>query len=229
MRMKKILTAVFAVFALSLGVTASVYAASVTANGSFEMGTDPGIFTPLAAGDTSINNWTITSGNVDYIGTYWTASDGDRSLDMTGSDGTAGAISQTFTTVPGHTYKVTFDLAGNPAGAPVVKALEVDAGSTPQSYTFDTTGKSLTDMGWTQETFTFTATAASTTLTFTSMDAGFFGPALDNVKVTDTLTNKEQCKNGGWQAYTDPVFKNQGDCVSYFQSSPNAVGNRKQQ
>jgi hypothetical protein len=30
------------------------------------------------------------------------------------------------------------------------------------------------------------------------------------------LTGKEQCKNGGWATSTQPVFKNQGDCVSYF-------------
>ncbi len=28
-------------------------------------------------------------------------------------------------------------------------------------------------------------------------------------------TSKDQCKNGGWQNYTNPTFKNQGDCVSY--------------
>lgn len=228
--MKKILTAGVATVALSLSVVGGAYAASLSMNGSFETGADPGVFTPLASVDTtSIDNWTVTSGNVDYIGSYWASSDGSRSLDMTGSDGSAGAVSQALTTVAGHTYKVTFDLAGNPAGAPAVKTLEVDAGGTPQAYTFDTTGKTLTDMGWTEESFTFTATSASTTLTFTSMDAGFFGPALDNVKVTDTLTSKDQCKNGGWQAYTDPTFRNQGDCVSYFQSSPNATGNRKDQ
>lgn len=110
----------------------------------------------------------------------------------------------------------------------MVKTLEVDAGGTPQIYTFDTTGHSLADMGWTQEIFQFTATGTSTTLTFTNLDLGFFGPALDNVVVTDVLSDAEQCKNGDWKAYTDPVFKNQGDCVSYFQSSPNAVGNHNQ-
>lgn len=34
-------------------------------------------------------------------------------------------------------------------------------------------------------------------------------------------TGKDQCKNGGWKAYT--VFKNQGDCVSYV-----ATGGRNQ-
>src|SRR5579875_2746400 len=29
-------------------------------------------------------------------------------------------------------------------------------------------------------------------------------------------TSKDQCKNGGWQSFTNPgAFKNQGDCVSY--------------
>jgi hypothetical protein len=30
------------------------------------------------------------------------------------------------------------------------------------------------------------------------------------------LTSKEECKNGGWATSTMPVFKNQGDCVSFF-------------
>ncbi len=28
-------------------------------------------------------------------------------------------------------------------------------------------------------------------------------------------TNKNQCKNGGWQTFTNPSFKNQGDCIKY--------------
>ncbi len=40
------------------------------------------------------------------------------------------------------------------------------------------------------------------------------------------LTNKDQCKMDGWKAYTNPTFKNQGDCVSYVQSSPKATGNK---
>ena len=42
-----------------------------------------------------------------------------------------------------------------------------------------------------------------------------------------TPTNKDQCKNGGWMLFNDPTFRNQGDCVSWLQASPNAVGNRK--
>jgi hypothetical protein len=41
-----------------------------------------------------------------------------------------------------------------------------------------------------------------------------------------TIAGKEECKDGGWMVSTDPTFKNQGDCVSYFASDgkthPNA-------
>lgn len=54
---------------------------------------------------------------------------------------------------------------------------------------------------------------------------------VDNVQINAdivTFETKESCKNGGWQDLTDDngnPFKNQGDCVSYFQSNENAVGN----
>ena len=34
-----------------------------------------------------------------------------------------------------------------------------------------------------------------------------------------TPTSKDQCKNNGWTTFNDPIFKNQGDCVSYIQSN----------
>ncbi len=224
MSVKKFISGGIAATVLAVGMATSAFAAPLVTNGSFETGTNPGWFSTLGAADsTTIPGWTVQSGTVDYIGTYWTASQGDRSVDLTGF--TPGAVSQTLVTVPGHNYKVTFDLAGNPAGLPAIKTLNVDAGATPVVYTFDTTGKTLTDMGWESKTFNFTATSASTTLTFASQDAGFFGPALDNVVVTDVVT-KDLCKNSGWMTYTDPSFKNQGDCVSYAQSNANAVGNK---
>jgi hypothetical protein len=35
------------------------------------------------------------------------------------------------------------------------------------------------------------------------------------VPAAATPTSKDQCKNGGWKTFTDPAFKNQGDCVSF--------------
>jgi hypothetical protein len=31
-------------------------------------------------------------------------------------------------------------------------------------------------------------------------------------------TNIEQCKNGGYLSFSNPSFRNQGECVSYVQS-----------
>ncbi len=47
------------------------------------------------------------------------------------------------------------------------------------------------------------------------------GPAL-----VGPPTNKDQCKKDGWKDFNNPTFKNQGDCVSYVQSNPHAVGNK---
>ncbi len=35
-------------------------------------------------------------------------------------------------------------------------------------------------------------------------------------------TDKDQCKNGGWQQFSSPAFKNQGQCVSYVQANAHA-------
>ena len=40
----------------------------------------------------------------------------------------------------------------------------------------------------------------------------------DVVGDTVQLTSKEQCKNGGWKNFTNPSFKNQGQCVSFVVS-----------
>jgi choice-of-anchor C domain-containing protein len=162
--------------------------AAAFTNGSFELGPDPGQLITLPAGSTDLTGWTVTSGTIDYTGLTWQASQGSRSLDLSGLD--AGQIGQTFDTILGATYQVLFDLAGNPDGSPVEKLLRVAAtGGTAQDYSFDTTGKSVTAMGWQTVAYNFTATSPSTTLLFTSLTDTAFGPALDNVRVsTDGLT-----------------------------------------
>lgn len=161
-------------------------------NGSFEIGVDPGSFTNLNAGSTNITDWTIASGNIDYIGDYWTAADGSRSLDMNGL--APGSISQVVTGLTfGQQYEVTFELAGNPAGGPDQKTLQLSAGVGTNNYTFDISGHSLSSMGWVFEHFFFTADGGSDTLTFASLTTGdsgnssypnAFGPALDNVSIS---------------------------------------------
>ena len=152
-------------------------------NGSFETGTiDPGSFTTMPLGSTFIDGWTVTDADVDWVGSFWIASDGARSLDLGGVED--GAISQAFATAPGKAYEVLFDLAGNPACAPTVKTLEVTAAADSATYTFDITGRSTSAMGWEGRRLAFTATGPVTTLTFASLSAGSgCGPALDNVRL----------------------------------------------
>lgn len=40
--------------------------------------------------------------------------------------------------------------------------------------------------------------------------------------VVEPPTNKDQCKDSGWETFNNPTFKNQGDCVSYVQSNEHA-------
>jgi len=156
-------------------------------NGSFELSaTNPGQFNTLLAGSTAITGWTVIGNDINHIGHYWAASEGGRSVDLVGEMG-RGGVSQTFSTTPGATYDVVFDLAGNMNAAPVVKPVTVSAAGVSQSFTFDTTGRSTGSMGWSTRTFTFIATEAITTLSFLS-DTGSdccAGAALDNVRLVD--------------------------------------------
>ncbi len=176
--------------------TAVPATADMVQNGSFEIGTDPGGgYLELDAGSTAITDWTVIGGGVravDYIGGYWVAFDGSRSLDLNGRPG-PGGVEQVISTTPGETYVVTFYMAGNPDGGPTIKTMDVSVDTTvpqTQSFGFDTTGKTRSNMGWTPMQWSFVADAPSTTLRFMSTvvypgnpsNVGW-GPALDNVSV----------------------------------------------
>lgn len=161
-------------------------------NGSFEINNNceppAGNFRTLAAGSTCMTGWVVAAGSVDYSNGLFVASNGIHSVDLNGS--TMGGVSQTFDTSPNHAYRVTFDMAGNPSGPPTsaVKTMMVSAGGASQAYSFDSTGKLNTNMGWVSKTFTFSSdNSGSATLQFmsTSSADGFTGPVLDNVVVTD--------------------------------------------
>jgi choice-of-anchor C domain-containing protein len=159
-------------------------------NGSFEIGTDPGSsFLTLANGDsTDITGWTVIRGNIDYIGGYWQPAQGSRSLDLIG-DQFVGGVQQTFDTIPGATYSVSFEMAGNPAGGPTIRPLAVTVAGNTNNFTFDITGATLTNMNWTAHQFTFVATGTSETIQFVSdlsadPNGCCYGAALDNVQIT---------------------------------------------
>ena len=207
-------------------------------NGSFETGTgDPGAFVQVTSGSTVLTDWTVSTGSVDWIGTYWPAAAGSKSVDMNGAG--PGTISQVLATTIGKTYVVTFALSANPAGPVGVYTLSVGAtGATSTAYPFDraVSANTLANMMWQAKQYSFVATSATTTLSFASVSAtGPYGPALDNVAVTEKAAAGTPggpgaaCKSGGWKTMVDKAgnhFKNQGDCVSHFASkgkNPGAV------
>lgn len=172
----------FAALALACDARADVV------NGSFETGPamPVGAGLLLNAGDTRLTGWTIGGANVEYVDIQsWECGDGDRSVGLNGIN--PATLSQAFTTVSGTQYSVTFLLSGEPFTEPVVKHLRVSAAGQQQDYTFDTSAIWHWAMGWTARTFDFTANASSTTLTFTTLDAGDAGPILDKVVVTSNV------------------------------------------
>lgn len=174
------------VIAASLGaflIAAAPAGAATIANGSFEEGINPGSFTTIGAIDnTSITGWTVGSGSIDYIGSYWTAQDGSRSIDLSGSS--IGSISQSFATVVGQAYDITYWISKNPDGGNAVRTGSINAGGSSGTFTYAAVNDRF-NMNWVQETFRFTATDAMTTLSFASDSSGgcCFGPALDNVSI----------------------------------------------
>jgi choice-of-anchor C domain-containing protein len=165
---------------------------NILTNGSFELGTYPGgVFASLGAGATNITGWSIGGGGVDWIGSYWQPADGARSLDLNRLS--AGSVSQTFSTVVGQRYQVSFSISGNPDGGPALKTIQVDVNDNVHAFSYTTGANSRPNMLWEPVSFTFFADSPFETLTFLSTTTGFsgnagfpgaFGPALDNVAVS---------------------------------------------
>jgi choice-of-anchor C domain-containing protein len=183
---------------LALGLAPTAYASSFQ-NGSFETSTvspAPGWYLTLNQGNASaITGWIVGAGGIDYIGTFWGASNGSRSLDLVAASG-VGGIAQTFDTAIGAHYQVAFDLAGNYYEDPVkLLNVSIQSGSiVNQSFVFNTSGKSANNMGWTRYAMDFVAGSGQTTLAFTGSSQGSaccYGPALDNVTVALTAAVPE--------------------------------------
>ena len=152
-------------------------------NGGFEnAAVTPGTsFISLQAGDAEINEWIVGGNGIDYIGGLWQPSEGSRSIDLCYLSN--GAISTTLRTVPGMTYRLLFDMAGNPDGEPSTKELRVWIDKKYQDFVFTIAGRTREDMGWQTRSLEFTATTSATLLKFESLTATAYGPALDNVRI----------------------------------------------
>jgi choice-of-anchor C domain-containing protein len=181
---------IVAALVLMLGAPAF---AGIEANGGFEtfvttasggsIPTGSFNFTSLNAGDTSITGWTIGAAGIDLINTLWTSHGGSYSIDL--SNVNNGTISQTLTTVANQNYELRFWMAGNTGSAPTVKTMNVTFGSTTiNNVSFNSSGFSNSNMGWTEYVYKFTATGTSTLLQFADTSGSASGVALDDIGVS---------------------------------------------
>jgi choice-of-anchor C domain-containing protein len=167
----------------------SASAATTITNGSFESTpvTNPDQSFDTLGGSSVLAGWTV-DGSIDLIRNYWQASDGSQSLDMNGFFA-AGSIWQTVSgLVVGHAYNIFFDLSGNPDSGPTEKALRVSmGGSKDYKYDIAAHGTSHGNMHWATQVFRFTASSTEQVLTFASINDpnGAWGPALDNVSISE--------------------------------------------
>jgi len=185
----------FAVLAAGLALSmAPAASAAVIVNGSFETGVDPGSFATLSAGNSSsIPGWIVGGSSIDYVGSYWQAANGSRSIDLEGTGGTSalGSISQAIDTVIGQLYRVTFSVARNPDGGVDPRTGFVDVGGAPTLISFNGPATTKSNMGWEERTFDFTAVSALTNLRFSADPAtslGQYGLTLDNVSIASVAT-----------------------------------------
>jgi choice-of-anchor C domain-containing protein len=187
-KMARLLISTIAFVVLCFNITY----AQIIKNGSFESATrDPGNgWIGVGPGNPVITDWTVTSGSIDYVGGLWVASDGKRSVDLNSS--IPGAISQSFKTSKDSVYQLQFDMAGNPDGGRSLKRLRVTVADSSREFTFTPVRRD--SMGWKVMAFKFTAIDSLTTLTFTSLTSGAYGPVIDKVRV-DFLTYVEETAN----------------------------------
>lgn len=86
-------------------------------------------------------------------------------------------------------------------------------GSGTLHYTFADFSYPITDNAVSSFTFEFASTANDEVVGIDSL------MILGDPK---SPTSKDECKDEGWMDFTNPEFRNQGDCVSYVQSNENA-------
>lgn len=165
--------------------------ADLVSNGSFELysttnvsGSGPGYYTY----DTShqgLTNWTVVSGDVDVVqNTLWPPADLLVSLDSNGLS--EGEIAQSFSTVIGSTYTLSFEYANNPGTGTAELQATVSGATTDLQTIVSHSGSTPLNMGWTLYSNTFTANASTTTIDFASLTPGNAGVTLDAVVVDPT-------------------------------------------
>lgn len=177
--------------ALALALPAgALQAQNIVTDGSFESGAAPvGGFATYSSGAT-FGGWGVKNGSIDLINGYWQAAHGAKSVDMNGHS--LGTIFQDLVTTAGTSYDIFFSLAGNPE-LTGMKTVRLWWGSSiVGDFSFNSSGKSRADMGWSTRNgaLGLVATSGVTRLSFESLTyaSPYGGAALDDVSVTAAST-----------------------------------------
>ena len=97
-------------------------------------------------------------------------------------------MAQSFDTVKGRRYRVTFALTSG-GGDPIVKRVEVAAAGKKAEFPFDATGVTSENMRWVKKSWEFEAVADRTTLEIYTLEKTdpVTGPHLDDVRVVEVV------------------------------------------
>jgi len=189
------------VLTASLGV-ASEASANLLVNGGFEV---PAQGAPnfaafnVPAGSSLITGWTIVQGNVDLTTTVnygpgantlhpTSVQDVDLIGDTRGSGGVFGGLSQSFATVIGQLYQLTFDFAHNngtfSANGYAAQVTVADANAPASTALSTEISRVYNEAGWEAFSQTFIANSDLTLLSFIGTRGAFnAGIYLDEVSV----------------------------------------------
>ncbi len=188
---------------LLLGTTVSIQAAPF-ANGGFDDISINNFYENITTNSSKLSPWKITGGNIDIVAnSYWKAHGGLNTIDLLGDKTTFGQIEQSFDTISGKKYTVSFKMSAHPEDErDIMKVLNVMVNNSNMNnslkYTYDPNknGNSFNDMKWQNYSFDFIAKSNSATLIFTGSNANGtisnFGPVIDSVTITPN-DNPEIC------------------------------------
>ena len=190
--MKNNVSAAAVAVALLCAAAPASAATNLITNGGFDVPGDIPEYQTISAGSTPVGfGWTVT-GTVDvlnldsrYGGEPDPANGDPNALDLVGV-GSTGGIAQSFATVIGRSYRLTFDYANNPfIGFAEMDFGVLDGAADVFRKSLAHSGSSTSNMAWTGSEFEFTATSALSTLFFTKTQQGNLngGMYLDNIQV----------------------------------------------
>jgi choice-of-anchor C domain-containing protein len=173
-----------------MGLAATEGFGQTLVNGSFEQ-PDIVTFQVVLSGSPFLTGWTIGGITIDLADenngfVFGRAFDGNQYVDLDGTPG-PGILTQTFPTVPGAAYSVSFAYSNNyTLGAAASAMMRVFDGNTnlvgPNIVTHGTAASCNLD--WTVFAGTFTATSTSAMIEFVSLSAGSnAGILIDDVAV----------------------------------------------